>query len=70
MFATDSWSQPLYILRHSQSVLFEALNRDVSFLERNDVMDYSLLVGLNSNDRVLVLGIIGKRDLCVFIILF
>lgn len=57
---SDSWSQPLYILRHSQSVLFEALNRDASFLERNDVMDYSLLVGLNSNDRILVLGIIGE----------
>lgn len=38
----------------------EALHRDASFLELNKVMDYSLLVGLNSNDRLLVLGIIGK----------
>lgn len=37
--------------------------RDASFLERNEVMDYSLLVGLNSDDKILVLGIIGKRTL-------
>lgn len=56
---TESWSQPLYILGHSQSVLLGALMRDASFLERNEVMDYSLLVGLNGDDKILVLGIIG-----------
>lgn len=54
-----SWSKPLYILSHSKTVLREAINRDASFLEKNDVMDYSLLVGLNSDGKMLVLGIIG-----------
>lgn len=55
-----SWSKPLYILSHSKTILREAILRDASFLEKSDVMDYSLLVGLNSDDKLLVLGIIGK----------
>lgn len=55
-----SWSKPLYILSHSKTILHEAIDRDASFLEKNEVMDYSLLVGLNSNDKLLVLGIIGE----------
>lgn len=53
-----SWSKPLYILTHSNTILKEAINRDSSFLEKNDVMDYSLLVGLDSKENLLVLGII------------
>lgn len=53
-----SWSKPLYILTHSRTILREAINRDASFLEKNYVMDYSLLVGLDTNENVLVLGII------------
>ncbi|XP_067633023.1 putative 1-phosphatidylinositol 3-phosphate 5-kinase isoform X2 [Eurosta solidaginis] len=53
-----SWSKPLYILSHSKSVLKDAINRDSNFLEKNQVMDYSLLVGLDNKNSVLVLGII------------
>lgn len=55
-----SWSNPLYILTHSKSILCEAINRDAQFLEKNGVMDYSLLVGLSGSGKLLVLGIIGK----------
>lgn len=41
-------------------VLKEAINRDACFLEKNQVMDYSLLVGLDEKNDVLVLGIIGN----------
>lgn len=58
----DSRKQPLYILGHSQSILMAALVRDTTFLERNVVMDYSLLAGLNSNDMILVVGIIGEFE--------
>lgn len=51
-----SWTKPLYILSHSQTVLREAICRDASFLEKNYVMDYSLLVGLD--DKSLIVGII------------
>jgi 1-phosphatidylinositol-3-phosphate 5-kinase len=43
-------------LKHSQTVLHEAICRDASFLEKNYVMDYSLLVGLD--DKFLIIGII------------
>lgn len=53
-----AWSNPLYILSHSKTILREAIYRDASFLRTNDVMDYSLLVGLDSDENTLVLGII------------
>ncbi|XP_075148287.1 1-phosphatidylinositol 3-phosphate 5-kinase fab1 [Haematobia irritans] len=56
-FVQMSWMKPLYILTHSKVVLKDAIHRDASFLEKNQVMDYSLLVGLDKNG-VLVLGII------------
>uniref|UniRef100_A0A182NQ61 1-phosphatidylinositol-3-phosphate 5-kinase n=1 Tax=Anopheles dirus TaxID=7168 RepID=A0A182NQ61_9DIPT len=57
-FIQMSWTNPLYILSHSKTVLKEAITRDACFLERNEVMDYSLLIGLESNERNLVVGII------------
>lgn len=65
-----SWSNPLYILTHSKIILREAINRDASFLEKNDIMDYSLLVGQNSNDKILVLGIIGMTIILLFFIYY
>lgn len=53
-----SWSKPLYILSHSKAVLKDAINRDSTFLEKNQIMDYSLLVGLDHDSSILVLGII------------
>ncbi|XP_017019929.1 putative 1-phosphatidylinositol 3-phosphate 5-kinase [Drosophila kikkawai] len=53
-----SWSKPLYVLSHSKTVLRDAIQRDSSFLERNEVMDYSMLVGLEKKNNLLVLGII------------
>lgn len=50
----------MYVLSHSKTVLRDAIQRDSSFLERNGVMDYSMLVGLEKKNSLLVLGIIGK----------
>lgn len=51
---------PLYILPHSKSVLSAAIQNDTEFLSAQSVMDYSLLVGLDSERKELVLGIIGE----------
>lgn len=53
-----AWSNPLYIQSHSSKVLKDTIARDASFLEKNEVMDYSLLVGLDTERKVLVLGVI------------
>jgi len=54
------------VLSHSKTVLRDAIQRDSSFLEKNLVMDYSLLVGLDKKNGVLVLGIIGLSHLIPF----
>lgn len=51
---------PLYILPHSKAVLMNAIQNDTEFLSTQAVMDYSLLVGLDPDNKELVLGIIGK----------
>lgn len=54
-----SWSDPLYITMESKSILMEAIRRDATFLQTNEVMDYSMLVGQCDEKKTLFLGIIG-----------
>lgn len=56
---------PLYILPHSKAVLKAAIHNDTEFLAAQSVMDYSLLVGLDTNNKDLVLGIIGTHYLYI-----
>ncbi|XP_017776695.1 PREDICTED: 1-phosphatidylinositol 3-phosphate 5-kinase [Nicrophorus vespilloides] len=49
---------PLYVLPHSKAVLIAAIQNDTEYLSTQSVMDYSLLVGLDSENKELVLGII------------
>ncbi|XP_056640270.1 1-phosphatidylinositol 3-phosphate 5-kinase [Diorhabda sublineata] len=49
---------PLYVLQHSKSVLINAIQNDTEFLSTQSVMDYSLLVGLDPDNKELILGII------------
>ncbi|CAG9857457.1 unnamed protein product [Phyllotreta striolata] len=49
---------PLYVLPHSKAVLMSAIQSDTEFLSTQSVMDYSLLVGLDAENKEIVLGII------------
>ena len=40
------------------SVLMRGLERDVTFLTENNIIDYSLLVGINNEKNVLTVGLI------------
>jgi 1-phosphatidylinositol-3-phosphate 5-kinase len=51
---------PLFIREHSKKYLVEALCNDTLFLYKQNVMDYSLLVGLDEKNQELVVGIVGK----------
>lgn len=57
-FFAVTCESPLYILPHSKSVLTAAIQYDTEFLSAQSVMDYSLLVGLDEENKELVLGII------------
>lgn len=53
-------SSPLYMRPHSKTVLSRAIAADTAFLSQQLIMDYSLLVGIDSNANELVIGIIGE----------
>ncbi|XP_050725052.1 1-phosphatidylinositol 3-phosphate 5-kinase-like isoform X2 [Eriocheir sinensis] len=51
-------SNPLYVRPHSKAVLSRAIGADTSFLSQQLIMDYSLLVGIDTTANELIVGII------------
>lgn len=49
---------PLYVREHTKNVIHDAIWNDTDFLSKMNVMDYSLLVGIEENNEQLVLGIV------------
>lgn len=56
------FQSPLFLRAHSKELLRGCLHNDTLFLSRLDVMDYSLLVGVDEEKRELIVGIVGKKD--------
>ncbi|KAF3909300.1 hypothetical protein ABW20_dc0108148 [Dactylellina cionopaga] len=52
------WKNPLFVREHSKKLLRASLWNDTLFLERNQVMDYSLMVGIDDQRKELVIGLI------------
>lgn len=52
------YKHPLYLREHSKRILRSALFNDTLFLSNLNVMDYSLVVGVDSEKRELVVGIV------------
>ncbi|KAJ7969722.1 1-phosphatidylinositol-3-phosphate 5-kinase [Quillaja saponaria] len=57
-FVNDMNSSPFYVSNKAKRLLQRAVWNDTSFLNSINVMDYSLLVGVDSQHRELVCGII------------
>ncbi|WCJ44084.1 1-phosphatidylinositol-3-phosphate 5-kinase FAB1B [Euphorbia peplus] len=57
-FVNDMNSSPLYVSNKSKRILERAVWNDTTFLNSINVMDYSLLVGVDTERRQLVCGII------------
>jgi 1-phosphatidylinositol-3-phosphate 5-kinase len=53
---------PFYLREHSKRILRGALYNDSKFLADINVMDYSLVVGVDSANNELVVGIVGRKD--------
>lgn len=51
-------SDPIYLRDHDKHVLKQAILNDTEFLAAKDVMDYSLLVGVDDQAQELVVGVI------------
>ncbi|RDL33595.1 SAICAR synthase-like protein [Venustampulla echinocandica] len=52
------YESPLFAREHSKKLLKAAIFNDTLFLQRNDVMDYSLMVAVDEARKELVVGII------------
>jgi hypothetical protein len=57
-FLRDLWNNQFYLHAHSKTALNMAISNDSHFLSANDVMDYSLLVGVDDDTGQLILGIV------------
>ena len=58
--ASAAHLSPFYLREHSKRILRGALYNDSKFLEDINVMDYSLVVGVDSRRNELVVGIVGE----------
>ncbi|KAI8985292.1 hypothetical protein BDB01DRAFT_108497 [Pilobolus umbonatus] len=52
------YHSPLFIRAHSKEILRSSLHNDALFLSNRNVMDYSLLVGIDEERQELVVGIV------------
>ena len=57
---TVIYESPLFIREHSKKLLRASVWNDTLFLSKLNVMDYSLLVGIDEEKNELVVGIVGK----------
>jgi 1-phosphatidylinositol-3-phosphate 5-kinase len=49
---------PLFVRDHARRFLKSALHNDTLFLAQNNVMDYSLIIGIDDERHELIVGII------------
>ena len=59
---------PFYLREHSKRIMRGALFNDSRFLTEINVMDYSLVVGVDSQNSELVVGIVGTSTVPDFYI--
>lgn len=60
LFTSAAHTSPFYVREHNKRILRGALFNDTRFLAEINVMDYSLVVGVDSQKNELVVGIVGK----------
>jgi 1-phosphatidylinositol-3-phosphate 5-kinase len=53
------YESPLLIREHSKLLLHQSVWNDTLFLCKFNIMDYSLLVGVDEENQKLVVGIVG-----------
>ena len=54
---------PFYVREHSKRILRGALWNDSKFLANLNIMDYSVVVAVDSTKNELIVGIVGERQL-------
>lgn len=57
-YTTGRYKQLLRLHAHSKKIILESVHNDTHFLASCNVMDYSLLVGVNDDRKELIVGIV------------
>lgn len=47
----------------SKAIIDQALQNDTAFLSECNIMDYSLLVGIDDEKKEMIVGIVGKQNI-------
>lgn len=63
-FCLAAHLSPFYVREHAKRILRGSLYNDTKFLADIHVMDYSLVVGVDTVKNELVVGIVGKFQDC------
>ena len=58
------FESPLFVREHSKKLLKASVYNDTLFLSKQNVMDYSLMAGIDDQRREMVVGIIGTLFCC------
>lgn len=58
-FCIGRYKSLLLIHSHSKKIIREAILNDAQFLADANIMDYSLLVGVDDEKKELIAGIVG-----------
>uniref|UniRef100_A0A0N4ZTH4 1-phosphatidylinositol-3-phosphate 5-kinase n=1 Tax=Parastrongyloides trichosuri TaxID=131310 RepID=A0A0N4ZTH4_PARTI len=57
-FVNNLWNNQFYVHPHAKTALSQAIDNDSKFLSTQKIMDYSLLVGVDSENDEVILGIV------------
>jgi 1-phosphatidylinositol-3-phosphate 5-kinase len=55
------YESPLFVREYAKRLLRTSLFNDTLFLAKMNVMDYSLVIGIDEDNKELVVGIIGEN---------
>jgi 1-phosphatidylinositol-3-phosphate 5-kinase len=62
MTLLDAHLNPFYLREHSWRILRGAIYNDCTFLADMNVMDYTIVMGVDSENHELVVGIVGESQ--------
>jgi hypothetical protein len=58
--AKTGFRATLMVHAQSKAIIEQALQNDATFLSECNIMDYSLLVGIDDEKKEMIVGIVGK----------
>lgn len=61
IYTETGFRATLMVHAQSKAIIEQALHNDAKFLSECNIMDYSLLVGIDDEKKEMIVGIVGKE---------